>query len=266
MLFSRQEDLEDRIIRLALGGRVSVKALHAELAVGGKLSLRAVYKAVDKLIEAGVLLKAGKRVLVDEEWARRVGEQLRTPGPFTVPSSGEHLAYTFRSLAHLDAFWKTVVLPIEEASATKEIFFYNPHNFWAYMPERKESEAAYYAHFSQNQHGFLTLGGETELDKQFKREFQSEYFQIDTREVPALRRSDHLTLIDSLILTVRLPRRLTARIDELYASGREVKDMLPELLAACGASGNTRFTLENSPAKAAKLKKLLSKNFYFAIN
>jgi len=264
MLFSRSIDLEDRIIELLLEERLTLKSLHSKLTSEEKsLSLRAIYKTVDKLIAAKVLLKVGKRVMVDEEWLRRVGEKLRVTS-VPAPSVGERITYTFTSTENLDAFWKTVVLPIEETAPSKEIFFYNPHNFWAYLPDRKESEEAYYQHFSKTgQRGFFTVGGAAEADGEYKREYQSEHLQIDLREVSALRRSEHLTLIGSLLITVRLGKTLVSRIDELYASNRSIKDILPELLAICQNPGSIKFIIENNPLKAKKLKKLLARNFYF---
>jgi hypothetical protein len=263
MLFSKDETLEDRIIKEALGARVSIKLLHEQLARGQKLSLRAVYKAADKLVAAGVLLKVRKQVIVDEEWMRRVGEQLRA-APLALPAPGERISNVFVSMAHLDAFWKTVVLPSEEAAAERETFFYNPHDFWAYLPERKESEDAYYAHFARSkQYGFFTIGGETEADREFKRKYQSEHLQIDLRNISSFGRRDHITLIGSLIITARLSKALAGRVDELYASGRKMGEILPELIQACQKPGKVKFILENNPAKAQKLKRILAKNFYF---
>ena len=263
MIFSRTETLEDLIVRQALASNISIKELHSELSRGSKLSIRAIYKSVDKLLDAGVLLKVGKRVIVDAEWKRTITERLKTQ-PIATPSVGERITHSFVSFGHLDSFWKTVVLPIEEKDSSTEIFFYNPHDFWAYMPERKGSEEAYYSHFTtEKRRGFFTLGGEFEADMDFKRKYQDEYLQIDTREVAYLKRNEHLTLMGSLIITVRLSRMIAARIDELYASNRSIKDILPELLAVCRAPGTIKFIIENNPTKAKKLRKILARNFYF---
>ncbi len=263
MIFTTQETLEDRIIRLVLEEKASIKALHQRLAGEEKLSLRAVYKAVDKLIGAGVLIKAGQRVVLSAEWAGRVVEGLQT-SPLSVLGEGERAVYTFASMEHLDAFWKTVVLPLEAAAEEKEIFFYNPHDFWAYLPERRESEDAYYRHFAATgRHGFLVVGGESLADREFKRTYQNENFQIDTRNVSSLARRDHLTILGPLVITVRLPKKLAAHIDDLYASGKAMSALLPSVLEACRAPGTLRFVLENHPAKAKRIKQLLAKNFYF---
>jgi hypothetical protein len=262
VIFSSDETLEDRIISLTLGRKVRIKSLHTRLSSEEPVSLRAIYKAVDKLIEARVLLKAGKQVMVDEEWARRVGERLRPP-PIPAPSAGEQLLYSFTSIEHLDAFWKSTVLPIEESMPNAETFLYSPHNFWAYIPDRKESEESYYRHFTGLNRGFFTIGGDSDADRGFKKQYQSEYLQIDTRDVASLRRTDHITVIGSLIITVRLLKNTAKCIDDLYVSGKEMEDFLPELLAVCAAPGKIKFTLENTPAKAKALRKVLARSFYF---
>lgn len=263
MLFSKTEDLEDRIVKLALKERHSIKSLHAGVQEGTAVSARAVYKAVDKLIKAGVLLKVGKWLLVDEEWAKRASTGLR-PVTFPMPSPGERLAYTFTSVSHLDAFWKTIMLPMELSLPRQEISFYNPHNFWAYLSERKESEDAYYRHFGETeQYGFFTVGGETEADRQFKREYQNEYLQIDARPITALRRTDHLTVVGPIIITVRMNEHIATQIDDLYLSGRPIPDIVLEIETICRKPGTIRLIIENKEAKAKELRRILAKNFYF---
>lgn len=263
MLFSGQPGLEDRIIELTVSGGLTVKSLHARLKHKEPLSLRAVYKAIHNLIGAGVILKVGKQIMLDQEWVVRVGNELR---PLSVHSlaPGERTAYTTVTIEHLDALWKTVVLPMEKLSRDNEIFFYNPHNFWAYMPERKESEDAYYRHFADaGHHGFFIVGGNSEADREFKRRYQSGHLQIDLRNISSHRRTDHITVIGTLIITARLTEVTASRIDTLYASDMSIKDILTEIIQICQSPGKIRLTLENNSAKATQLKKILSKNFYF---
>ncbi len=261
MLYSGDSSVEDRIVELTADSRKTIKSLHESLAQDHSLTLRAVYKAVNKLVGAGVLLKVGKQVMVDQEWARRATETLGSAsGPFL--SIGERAAYTFTSVEHLDSFWKTTVLPLERAAGVRESFFYNPHNFWAYLPDRKESEDAYYQHFREHRYGFFTIGGESVADKGFKKAYQTEHLQIDLRTISSFRRTDHVTVLDSFIITVRLGKKVAERIDTLYDSAESPEDILLNILRICKKPGKIRFLLENNPTKAAKLRKILAKNFY----
>ncbi|OGG39899.1 hypothetical protein A2118_00765 [Candidatus Kaiserbacteria bacterium GWA2_50_9] len=263
MLFSTAKNAEDHVVELVANDRTTIKSLHARLDKERALSLRAMYKVINKLVDAGVLLKVGKQVMVDQEWAKRVGEMLNSASA-PLLSDGERAVYTFISVEHLDAFWKTVVLPLEQSTSAREVFFYNPHNFWAYLPTRKESEDAYYRHFENTKrYGFFTVGGHSGADAEFKREYQSDFLQTDLRNIASLRKTDHITIIGPIIITVRLAKEVAERIDKLYRLEKSMKDILPEIVRICQKPGKIRFVLENNPVKAGKLKKILARNFYF---
>ena len=263
MLYTDTNNLEDRIVEMAVGVGEKIKSLHAKLNVGESLSLRAVYKAVHRLIDAGVLLKVGGKVVLDQEWVMRVGEKLGTTS-ISPLSGGERAVYSFISVEHLDAFWKTIVLPLEQTTSVREIFFYNPHNFWAYIPARKESEDSYYQHFSSTgRYGFFTIGGVSKADAEFKRAYQNEHLQIDLRNILSFRKTDHVTIVGSIIITVRLAKVVAERIDKLYASGRRIEDILPEIINICQRPGKIRFVMENNARKAERMRKMLARNFYF---
>jgi len=262
MLYSRSLEIEDRVVELLTEGRLTIKSIASRICEDKKISLRGVYKAVNKLIADGVLLKVGKSVLLDQEWSDRVATNLASKATHLI-SPGEKAIYTFTSLEHLDAFWKSTVLPLERSVTTREVFFYNPHDFWAYLPARRESESAYYQHFTGERTGFLTLGGETPTDMAFKREYQHEYFQINLQKMAYFRRTDHVTVIGPYIITTRLSKSLSDRIDALYATAKSVDDIRSQLVHLCAKPGKIRFVLENNPAKALGLRKILSKEFYF---
>lgn len=267
MIYSRRKKLEDEVVELAAREPLTVKTLHGRLKAGDqKLSLRAVYKAVDHLIEAGVLLKVRQRVMIDQEWVREVSTKLAPP--LSAPlGPGEKATYTFTSIAHLDAFWKSIVLQLEAYEQDGLVLFYNPHNFWAYVPERRGSEDAYYRHFAESRiHAFFTVGGDTPADMEFKRAYQDEYLQIDARNMPSYPRNVHLTVMGDYIITVRLPKAMAARIDRLYETGKPIEELLPAIMEAYQSPGNIRFVLEHNPQKTRKLRKPLSLNFYFKMN
>ena len=126
------------------------------------------------------------------------------------------------------------------------------------------SEKAYYQHFgAEKRYGFFTVGGNTTADAEFKREYQNEPLQIDLRDIKIFRRSDHVTIIKSMIITVRLTKGIAERIDQLYASGQGVEQILPEIILICKKPGKIRFVIENNRTKAEKMKKILARNFYF---
>jgi hypothetical protein len=263
MLYAGSHEIEERVVELLAEDEATVKSLLASLNKESKnVSLRGVYKAVTNLIAAGVAIKVGKRVMLNHEWGQSVADKLGSPNmPLVAP--GERVVYTFTSLEHLNAFWKSTILPLEQTLAAKEVFFYNPHGFLTYLPARKESDEAYFRHFGLARQGFFTIGGISPADLAFKRAYQTEFLQIDLKNIASIRRTDHVTVLGSYIILTRLSKALSSRIDTLYASGRKVEEFLPELVSICSKPGKLRFVLENNPKKAEKLRRTLAKNFYF---
>src|SRR5262245_14307651 len=127
MLLSRITNLDDKIVETLLKSPLQIKSLKKDLLREvPKLSLRAVYKAVNRLIDAGVLIKVGKVVGLDEEWIQLIKNRVIS-APIEL-ASGERMAYSFNSYAHLDSYWKTVVFQLEKYESDGHIFLYNPHN------------------------------------------------------------------------------------------------------------------------------------------
>ncbi len=264
MLYSAKEKLEDILVRLLLRSPAHMKSLHKRVREEGRVvSLRAIYKAVDSLLGEGVFMKVGKNVWISQEWVRKLREHLSAPLPAL--GLGEKISYTFTSIEHLDAFWKTIALQLEEYERDEQIFFYNSHNFWAYIPQRKASEDAYYEHFTtERKHAYFTVGGVSHADRDFKRKYQNEYLQIDTRAHAGIGRRDHITILGDFIITVQLSNELTKRIDALYEGGQSVETFLPLVIEVCAMYGKTKFVFENNARKAKNLRQKLSPSFYIS--
>lgn len=259
MLYSKHETLEDTLVQLLLKGPYSIKELHQTVSKHESVSLRAIYKATDALIDAGVAFKVGKKLWINQEWIRELRERLSPSVPLLSP--GERIVYTFTSIEHLNIFWKTVAFQLEESSNGRP-FFYNPHNFWAYIPELKDSEDEYYIQFlEEKKHAYFVVGGTSEADREFKRDYQNGYFQIDARIVPSLGRRDHITVLGDFVITARLSQSLSKRIDELYDSDQPLEKIQSGILAAYRSDVKVRLVFEHNADKAAKLRKLLSQNF-----
>lgn len=259
MLLSRSQTLEDKIVQTLWASPLQIKDLHAR--VGKSVSLRAVYKAVSSLIKASVLIKVGKTVWVDQEWVQSLRERFSETLPLIGP--GERVAYTFASLEHLDAFWKTVALQLEGYEREEQPFFYNPHNFWAYLPERKASEDAYYARFLRDKKSaYFTVGGTTVADREFKQAYQNKFFQIDARPIIGFGRRNHITVYGNFVITARLSTLLAARLDTLYESGKPLGKLLPEIISTCAKPESIRLVFEHNAGKAKKITNVLSANFY----
>lgn len=261
MLYTSAHDIEDRVVEKLAEDRATIKTLAQSLGEEERVSLRGVYKAVDQLIASGVALKVGKKVILNHEWAQAAASKLAAPTAQLIGPQ-ERISYTFTSLEHLDTFWKSTVLPLERTTGVRELFIYNPHSFWILLPGRKESEESFFNHFGPQQAGFLTIGGETAADWEFKRTYQHDYLQIDLRPLASIRRTDHVTVLGPYIITTRLSKSLVERMDALYAASMATEMLLPELMKLYARPGKMKIIIEHSSGKAEKLRRTLARNFY----
>jgi hypothetical protein len=79
----------------------------------------------------------------------------------------------------------------------------------------------------------------------------------------SLRRTDHVTVLGPYIISTRLSKALTGRIDTLYASGQSATLLTPDIIRECVRPGKLRLILEHNAVKAEKLRRILARNFYF---
>lgn len=259
MIFSAQKDLEDIILEDLLTKAHTAKSIHTYiLQLRKDVTLRAVYKAVHKLIDAGVVIKVGKEIILNKEWTQTVIDKLGQTSSLHQLSTGESIIYTLTSPTHMDTYWKTIFSSLPAISYNEPVFFYNPHDFWIFVPGRQQSEDVFYKNFAKDKtHCFFTIGGTSELDMDFKRQYRSDYLKINLEPIRKFKRTEHVTVWGSHIITVILPLPVARKVDIFYQDNNKEKliDLLQE-------NFKVKIKIEHKPRKAKKLRKLLSKNFY----
>lgn len=263
MLGGKGKPLEDRIVERLLTAPATIKILTGDLSAEGTQRQRAIYKAVENLVQGGVLTKVGKVVHIDPTWTRTVRDLVAPPvAPALAP--GERLIHYFTSAARLCDYWQLLLGGLAEIEQDGQVFFYHPHNFWAYLPEHRASQEAYFRHFlALKVHAHFTVGETTAADTAFKRTYQNEFLQIHLENLDGFLRTDHHAIVGDYVLTVRLPRVIASQIDILYESGRGVEDFLPEIERLFAKRTKIQLTFEHNASKARTLKKKLSLAFYF---
>lgn len=262
MLFSSQKNIDDIIAELLLEGPCTIKSIHAHIRTHTKpVTLRAVYKTINHLLAARVVIKVGKNIMLNKEWAQTVVNKLTQTSSIPRLSIGESITYTLTSPSHIDTYWKTIFSSLPTISDKEPPFFYNPHDFWIFVPDRKESEKTFYRSFAEEQkYGFFTIGGADKLDAHFKKTYRSNYLKINLESIDVFKRTDHVTVWGPYIISVKLPLHIAKRIDHLYQ--RNDVNTLTSLLQT---KFKVKIKIEHKPNKADKLRTRLSKNFYIPV-
>ncbi|MEI7620004.1 MAG: hypothetical protein WCJ57_00345 [Candidatus Falkowbacteria bacterium] len=264
MFFSLKESLEDSIIRHLLNNEAKVKDLQQRL-LKDKINVtsQGIYKILKYLISQEIIIKYGQFYSLNEEWRNRAIKGLNKNNQGIALTEGEKISFYLNSLIHLDQQWKNVVLPLHQAYPQDPIFLYNPHEIWIHLNEqRKISEYEYYASFAAKKiHAFCVFGGNTIHETIIKKELQNEYMQVAIG-VEYFSKTDYLAIFNDYIVTTKLSKPLTKKIEDCYQSTENMAELEKQLQMIGIEKKKTKLTIERNREKAKKLRKRMSKQFF----
>lgn len=265
MLFSSKETVEDIIIRLLSKGKTTPLVLHeAIVADGESVTVQAVYKALRYLIKDSVVVKSGRYVEISQEWVNTLSSTFNTQTTLPQLSDGEAAVYNYKSLVNLDAYWKHLMNALDDKFGNYPVFLYSPYHIWYHISERTQSEADYFSGFEKNKHqAYFVIGNTSPLDQNFKKQFHSDYMQIDTWQKSSLKENNYLTIIDDYVIDTILDSKLTAAIKTYYAaSSKNAEEAKMYLNKVLSSTNKAKIKIERNAKKARILRKKLFKNFY----
>ncbi len=264
MIFSTKESLEDSIVRLLLDNTCKVKDLqsllhkeHAEVTIQG------IYKSLGILLSEEIIIKRGILYSLSEEWRSHVVDKLSKTVQGITLAEGEKVSFDLASLIHLDQQWKNLVLPLHKAHPDDPIFLYELHEIWIHLDEtRKASEYAYFSSFLEKKiYAFCQLGGDTVHDRALKKELQNEYMQVATG-TEFFPKTDYPAIFNDYIITTRLSKSVASKIEVCYESSPTLLELEARLQKIGIEKKKVKLTIERNRAKAKRLRKKLSKNFF----
>lgn len=262
MLVSTSHSLEDFIIEnLATQSTTALWLLENHNLSHKKVTLQAIYKVLKKLSGEGIVLKYKDTYSLNNVWKRDVISLLEQTETFPQLNSGESIVYSFKSLSQLDAYWKH----IQESSLgeTTVTYFYCPHQYWWFVPGRRESEIHFYKQFmEEKRHAVLLLGGTTITDKQTRDIIANPYVQVHTEVERSFRPGDNLTIKNDIIIRTRLPRAASTRIHEVFEKSMSMQETEELLAKLFSKKISVKIQIERNAKKAEKLIRQIGKYFY----
>lgn len=264
MLFSSDESIKERIVRLLLKKDQSVKSLLVSLRDENiVITIQAIYKTLRILIKDEIVLKRKTLYSLSQDWRNKVVYELtKTNNPLNL-SEGEKINFYLTSLIHLDQQWKNIVLPIQDLYNKYPVFLYNPHEIWPYLSDsRRESESMYYKAFvNSKRYVFQAVGGSASYDKLAKKELENDFIQICIGE-KYFPETDYPTICGDYIITTKLSDSLANEIEKCYSDIPD-KSLLEHRLRKIGIEKKkVRLIIERDREKAKKMRKKMSKHFY----
>jgi hypothetical protein len=265
MLLGSNQTIEERIISILAKESLSPQKLWLRVREqAGEVTIQAVYKALRMLMAEGAVVRDMKKVALSEEWRGRLTELFSERRATFELAEGESVTYRFKDLASHDFFWKHTVSSFLKQEEAVPVFHYVPHEMWVHFPDREESQIKYLRSFEEKKRlGYLALGGETFMDKEYKRTYQSEFLSIDTYGPDKIfERNRHYSIIGDIIVTTSVSEELAGMVDLIYEESSPESDFLKSIHEVFKTSGAGKIKIERNKAKAKKLRKRISKNFF----
>ena len=267
MLFSSNESIKDLIIKELLNKEESVEYIQNILIskYKKKITIYGIYKILDKLKKEEIITKADKKYIVSEQWRLSVLENLsKKDNDFIKLEEGKEMDFKFNSLANLDHYWKNIAISIDRQNKDFPIFFLSHHALWMFINQnREDSEKEYYESFNERKINlYQSIQGSEIFDKEFKKEFSSEYIKINTGEKIENKNTNHIAIFGDYITTTVLSKTIADKIDKLYKEEKDLENFKKRFSEIEIENKNARLIVERNKKKAKMLRKKLSKNFY----
>lgn len=262
MIYSKQKYLEDFIIERLAIGESRVEVLYIEYSQLYKsVTKQAIYKALRKLCADEIVIKHKDTFSINNIWKKRVVNLLENSNRFPSLKEGESISYSFKSFKQLDEYWKHIQQGSSEKAKTT--YFFCPHQYWWFVPGRRESEINFYKLFEQNkEYAVLLLGGRSKTDMEMKKLLSSDFIQVHPEESHGLKMTDSLTIKNDLIIRTRLSLAASAIINNIFNLNLQYQETEKLLEKFFKKSIAVRILIERNQKKAEKLRKQIGKYFF----
>jgi hypothetical protein len=271
MLLTSKPDTKETIIDLLSKGEIDSTDL--QKMISGKLHItkQGFYKALRELVSEEVVLKNKQMLLLNNVWINKVHDFINAVDSAYGAKSeetfdleeGESLVYHFKTIPSLDALWMHYFFILAKKYPTKEIYFFNAHEFWSLF--RFEAESFMYKWIKDNNYKTnLVIGGNTDLDRSTTKYIREYGFELAFEDKPSFNKNYFTTVIGDYVLDTILDLNTATAIDNLYKAHKTWDESVAtELGQILGKLKRSKVVLERNPKKAERIKKKLVKYFAF---
>ena len=274
MLFSQQKkSLSDHIVynlgKNPLSGTKLVEILKNTTGT----SKESIYRTLRELLKQEVINKAQKKYSLNRHWIQRMHEfsLQHISKPHTVDahsilqfSDGDSITYEFKSADLMGIYWGHLYDYVTDVHPSGiPIIIYHPHEWLIHA--RKTSEEYVLNRVNKEKRLVLfSVGGDTKLDKKFKKDWSSDYLKINTNvELLGLKPNRYINILGDFIFEVRTTLAFEEAVDNFLQEITTINEVnRKELQQIVHDHYRTKLIFSRNKKRATKLRKQFSKDFY----
>lgn len=275
MLLGQKEDtkIEDDIVELLHIKELSGPALLKEAQKKDpSISKETFYRILRRLLAEEVLTKQNKTYQLNRHWLQRIyrfGKKHIETNQGTDPDNilsfaeGDKITYKFKNPNLMGIYWAhTYDMIFERHDSKTPILIYHPHEWLIHS--RTEAESFFLSRFKDDRKlAFFSIGGKTELDKKFKRDWNNDFVQIGTGIDYGIKKTEYINVLDDFIFKVSVSKKFSDDIEAFFAKHSDVTaDNREELEKLCNRKDAARMVFTRSRKEAAKWEVKFKKHFY----
>lgn len=270
MLLTPEQRLEELVVR-ELAQRPQLTATELKVRLSKECSLKALYKALNKLEDGGVIVRTKGSASLALQWILAMGSltermtstYLSNPTALSVmPETGAKHTWSFTSLAQANMFWTQVIALLAHRSNTKVLFDWVPHPWFCLLQPKIERQFLSGIK-SMDCRVFRIVGGNSYLYTLWKDYWAQMPGQTAFAPGPFDElRSKYLVVADNYVLTVQIDSKTTERLEALYelTTAPELVD-IAETTGILYGSAKLKMTLQESSKRARPLSKKFCRYF-----
>lgn len=269
MLLGTKKNLQDKLVeylsRKPMCTAMELWQVLCKEKKGNDYTVQAVYKELRGLQAEGVVVKTGRVYSIRLPWASELAGMAEDAHKRSIHAMMRHMSgklgggkmvWKFQSLLRLNEAWSQVLLGLVERSENKVLLGWNPHLWFHLLRTEQESQYIHYLDLSGGRL-FLIVGGKEYLDRLATQAFPSKGVKYSLGHSPFLQHDDlYVHVIGDAIVTVKMDKAMTDRIDVLYEKTRSMKDIsLCEVASMLSQPVKVSLTLEQDKKKALAYRK-----------
>lgn len=220
---------------IAANPGVSVADLHAHLRKRRtNITLQHLYRTVNRLVEAQIVIKAGTRLSINLMWlsylqffaerAKKVLLEHRGSEIVFPLKEGERTTFTCNSLLDLQALWNHLLVRLHQAAPGKHLLKYYAHAWW--QIGRYALDASFYRRITESGvRCHWLFGNTTFLDAYAAKQHKDLMNARLTDDPPFPKEGYNLNVYGSHIFECIFPERITKHFDFIFHTVTSIEQL-----------------------------------------
>lgn len=273
MLFTEKTRIEEYIIELLDQGTFTGPELLALIhKTKPAITKQGLYKSLRQLFKDEVISKTGTQYSLNRIWLRKIHSfverhmqdiSIVDAGHILDFENGDTVTYRFKSPYLLDIVWGHLYDILYEVNpAHLPSLNYHPHE-WLRI-SRPETEKYWLNRFDADKKMMLfSIGGSSPLDKDFQKNWSSEYVKINTGESYGLKPNQYLSIVGDYVFEVTTDLAFEKQIDDFFMAHKKLDETTEKEIGGLSRMKyQSKLKLTKNKKKADLWRKRFAKHFF----